>query len=105
MGHILNHVYDSQAEEERSFLCSERCICASEKYHESLLPSCIWGEQVLEELSHTSTLHFRQIIYVFVLLSCNLHRLSPGRQQSSLLNGVCHSSHHTAPTQRDLWQR
>lgn len=42
-----------------------------------------------------STLYFRQIIYVFVLLSSNLHRLS----QSTLLSGVCHSSPHTAPPQ------
>ena len=62
-----------------------------------------WG--CLERLRYTSRLYFRQIIYAFVLMSSNLHRLSPSKPQSTLLNSVCQCSHYVARLQRDLWQR
>lgn len=40
-----------------------------------------------------SRLYCRQIIYGFVLMSSNLHRLSPSKPQSTLLSSICHCSY------------
>lgn len=68
----------------QSIVCSAAngAFLQMKKYHESLLPASIWGERVSGTLCHMSKLYFRQIIYAFVLMSSNLHRLSPSKHKA-----------------------